>query len=81
MQWPTEAAPPPSWPDVLLNLDKRPEKRLKPFGIHPVSNFMGFTINRETLKPQPSHKTRYKHTYSLHCSSFFWLTSFMVRIL
>ena len=24
------AAPPPSWPDVLLNLDKRPEKRLKP---------------------------------------------------
>ena len=39
-----------AWPDVLLNLDKRPEKRLKPFGLHPVSNFMGFTINPETLK-------------------------------
>ena len=30
MQWSTEGPPPPTWPDVLMALDKRPEKRLKP---------------------------------------------------
>ena len=30
MQWSTEGPPPPTWPDILMALDNRPEKRLKP---------------------------------------------------